>query len=714
MKKITTKVNKISVPLIVKLFEDNPSYDSTIDSNLIDKLLKDIDISSALNKIERAVAGRVLTIETSIPELEDQAKEIEKRFSSIKFNRILNHLITARYYGYSGFEIVYKEDFTIQTLIPIPHNYLRYERNEKAWKLRVGSTDIPLNREKFLLSIHRWNPASPEGKTIFEPCRDTFLSKDRFTRQLKRISDKYGDVITLYPFDSNLSEKEAKELGEKVANLYGGDMVGVPVFNDDYDLGKTLQFIKLSDLDPEIYVRLEAKEKEKLIQNLLGATLTMESGSMEGKGTNALGKVHQDGFEQVVEEVCNFVTDSLYQLIETDSIFFGYNPQDFEWKLKELITEAEKREIERQQEANQGLKLDNLVKLSNAGYELDNKYLGEYLGINYKHLVKKASKLSNPFPFGINKEGGEFSENNSDDPKLFQTTEMIALYETYMQKKLEEFTASISAQIEEQIKKVKEGMEFNFDLDYSVLEDDLILSQLKGYINSKGATFKEVIEEFNPFTMKYEEAIKSFMDKTPILYETIEEITDEIRSNFVWLKKCTDLEITTKLFDSMKKNLENGGTFKEWMEDCQQVIEKAGLGNQGYYLENVYRTNMATQYSIGNYKQMMDVVEDFPYWEYRTIADNRRSIICTKLDGQIHRYDSPFWKIYYPPNHFRCRSTVLARSGQELKEMGLKISKKDIKLDLDLGTFAGNPAETYWENIKKAAEEKGGNKKLWE
>lgn len=698
-------MQKEVIPTIIKLFNESfgTQYTEKLSNEAIDKLLKDIDISSAVNKIERAVAGRMLIPSTENATFQDKVTEIEKRFSNLKFNRILNHLITARYYGYSCFEIVYNQDFTLQSLVPIPYKYIIYK--DKKWKLKVGSNEIELNREKFLLSIHKWNPAEPEGKSIFEPCNITFLDKERYTKQLRRIAEKYGDIITVYPFDANMEEKEAKELGEKVASLQGGDVTGVPIFDREFDLGKVFDYIKLSDLDPEIYTRLESREKEKLIQNILGSTLTMEAGSKEGKGTNALGKVHQDGFEEVVEEVCNFVIDSLYQLIEIDAAFFGYNPQDFSWKLEKVTTEAEELEVENKKETNQGLKLDNVSKLSGAGYDLTPEYLGQYLGIDPKYLVKKAPAPTPLFPFK------EFSEN--EDDKLFRTVEMAAIYETYLKKKIDEFSVSIAEQIREQIKKIKEGEEFRFNFDYSILEDDLILSAIKGYSNSYSSTFNEVLEEFDPFKMKFEEAIKSFMDKTPVLYETIEQVTEEIRANFVWLKKSTDLEVTTRIFDNLKRNLENGGTFKDWLADSEEILNKCGLGEKGYYLENVYRTNMATQYSIGNYKQQMDVIKDFPYWEYKTIADNRRSIICTRLDGKIYRYDDPFWSIYYPPNHFKCRSTVISRSKEEMKRLGLKLSKEDENLELDVGTFKGNPAKVYWENIKNSAKEKEGNLQLW-
>ena len=691
------KKNKVQKEIItsavIKLFSESSPETNKITDETIDRLLLDIDITSALNKIERETAGRILSVIAENPENDEQAKEINQRFSNIKFNRIINHMITARYYGYSCFEIVYNEDFTVNSLIPIPYKYVTYKTSDKKWVLRIGTNETDLNRDKFLLCIHKWNPAQPTGKTIFESCQQAFLDKEMFSRQLRGLAEKYGDTIIVFPYDENLDDKEVVEIGKTVLNAKGKNAIGVPV-NRNHSLKESFEFIRLSDLDPEIYTKLYAAEKEKLIQNLLGSTLTLESSSKNGKGTQALGEIHKEGFEQVVQEVCNFCSDSLYQLIQLDSEFFGYNPGLFTWKLEKVVTEEEQAEIDKKQQEFIGVKLDNINKLSTAGYELENEYLGEYLGIDYTKILKKTNSVINI---------KEFAEE--EDKKSFNTIEGANTFNAYVLSKLNKFTEDISQQIIEQVMNIKEGDDFVLNLDYSMLEDDLIISRIKGFSNSRYTTFNEVIEEFDPFKMKFEEAIKSFLDKMPVLYDTIEEVTEDVRANFIWLKKSNDLEITTRLFDNMKKSLENGTTFKQWVKDCEEVINKAGLGKQGYYLENVYRTNMMTQYSIGNYKQQMEVVEDYPYWEYSAIEDSRTSNICRQLDGVVKRYDDPFWSAYYPPNHFHCRSTVISRNKEELKKYNLKISK-DI-FEVDIKGFKGNPAESYWNNIKITAGEKG-------
>ena len=699
MGKIDKKIKKdMIVSKVIELTNKYPiSYDEK-DEEIIKRMLKDVDIASATQKLERAVASRKLIPRARNQELSEVEKDIQQRFSGIKFNRIVNHIITGRYFGYSCFEIIYNEDFTIETLIPIPFDLITYDFKENKWKLKIGSETIELNKQKFLLAIHKWDPKNAKGKSIFDCCNKTFLNKELYQRQLTSISQKYGDIIVIYPYDVNMKEEEREELRKSVENIGTAKSIGAPVdFNEEFDLKKNIDFIKLSDLDPSIYTELEKIEKEKIVQNILGSTLTMDNGG--GTGSYSLGEVHRQGFEEVVEEICRFVSDSLYQLIELDSSFFGYNPKDFYWELEKVVTQEEQSEIEKKQQEFLGIKLDNINKLSTAGYEFDDKYLGEYLGVDYKNILKK--KTIAPVI--------EFSED--EDKKLFNTFESATLFNEYIIKRIDEFTKNIHNQILEQISKIKEGTDFSLNLDLSMLEDDLIISYLKGFTNNKSITYGEVINEFNPFKMKFDEAIKSFLDKTPILYDEIEEITQQVRSNFVWLKKSTDLEATTRLFDNMKKSLEEGTTFKQWLKDCEEIINKLGLGEQGYYLENVYRTNMMTEYSIGNYKQQMECIEDYPYWEYCAIEDNRTSTICKNLDGVVKRFDDPFWSAYYPPNHYQCRSSVISRSKEEIKKFNLKVSKKEI--DIDVKSFKGNPAEIYWSNIKNNAQTKQGSFK-WE
>ena len=77
--------NKLRKELILstvtKLFrESSLNTDNEIDTENINKILKDIDINSALQKLSRAVAGRKALIVSVTDENIELEKEIQERF----------------------------------------------------------------------------------------------------------------------------------------------------------------------------------------------------------------------------------------------------------------------------------------------------------------------------------------------------------------------------------------------------------------------------------------------------------------------------------------------------------------------------------------------------------------------------------------------------------------------------------------------------------
>lgn len=684
--------------IVTRLFSEKNGTLETISNDVINKIMTDIDIASAIQKLERAVSGRKLVPIAKKTELKELEKKIQERFSGIKFNRIINHLITARYYGYSCFEIVYKKDFSIDTLIPISAEYIYYR--DKKWKLRIGTEEIVLNRDKFLLSIHKWNPAKPEGTSIFECCHQTFLDKDMYVKQLRGLASEYGDIIIVYPFDINMNEEEKEELRKNVENLHGKKSIGVPVvFSENFDLGKTVEFIKLSDLDPKIYTELENREKEKLVQNILGSTLTIDNGG--GTGSYSLGEIHKEGFDEVVEEICKFVTDSLFQLLEIDSKYHGYNPKDFEFTLEKIFTEEEKIAREKQQEELKTVKLDNLQKLSSTGYKVTAEYISEHLGISLESLIEKPEQI---YANGI---GAEFSKKKLDD--LFEKNkEKVLMFEESISTGMKDFTETVTKQLKEKFKEIKNINDLeSFSFDLTELKEKMIIAYLKGYIDELENPLMEFSsDEKDPFNLPFSKAINWFIKKFPILYDHLDDVTKKVNETFFYIKRSLELETTRTLYNNLLDNLSNGGTLKDWLEASKTILDKTGLGDSPWYLELVYRNNMQSSYNAGAFYNQEFNKKNKPYGLYDAIDDERTSEICQILNGKVYPLDHPFWNRYLPPNHHGCRSKRITLSKEELEEYGLTVSKTVTKEIKELKNKMGNFYGTQVSGIKKAIKQK--------
>lgn len=264
-----------------------------------------------------------------------------------------------------------------------------------------------------------------------------------------------------------------------------------------------------------------------------------------------------------------------------------------------------------------------------------------------------------------------------------------------------QFSKVISNNIYKCFKNIKNLKDIKkISIDYSILEEYYILSEILGYINSKETIFRlsEFSKEINIFDLEFQEAINYLTSKSLIDINTIDEITSDVRNNFKWIKKSSDLEVTKKIFNQLEKHMENGGTFKTFKDDIKDYLNKSGLGDTGYYLQNVYRTNLISAYNAGAYKQQIEVMETHPYWMYDSVVDEGTTATCRRLDGLIYRADDPIWDSIYPPNHYGCRGAVIPLGLEDMKENNYKVSKE--KIDIDLKNFEGNPGKYYFDNLK--------------
>ena len=67
------------------------------------------------------------------------------------------------------------------------------------------------------------------------------------------------------------------------------------------------------------------------------------------------------------------------------------------------------------------------------------------------------------------------------------------------------------------------------------------------------------------------------------------------------------------------------------------------------------------------YRRLKGEVDLFPYWEYKTVGDDRVREEHAALDGLVLRHDDPLWDKIYPPNGWKCRCYVVPRMASEVQ-----------------------------------------------
>ena len=99
-----------------------------------------------------------------------------------------------------------------------------------------------------------------------------------------------------------------------------------------------------------------------------------------------------------------------------------------------------------------------------------------------------------------------------------------------------------------------------------------------------------------------------------------------------------------------------------------KILSFSDFKNAASEINNEYvNTWLKTEYDLAVSGSKMagkwvDIQESgAPLLEFDAVMDNLTSALCSSLNGVVKPVNDPFWDIYYPPNHFRCRSTVKQR-----------------------------------------------------
>lgn len=80
------------------------------------------------------------------------------------------------------------------------------------------------------------------------------------------------------------------------------------------------------------------------------------------------------------------------------------------------------------------------------------------------------------------------------------------------------------------------------------------------------------------------------------------------------------------------------------------------------YLNTLSRTNLFDAFNEGRFAEFTDpALQGFvEALEYSAVLDDRTTDICQALDGTVWDADNPLWDTYRPPNHYNCRSILVA------------------------------------------------------
>lgn len=175
-------------------------------------------------------------------------------------------------------------------------------------------------------------------------------------------------------------------------------------------------------------------------------------------------------------------------------------------------------------------------------------------------------------------------------------------------------------------------------------------------------------------------------------------LMESARAKAARIANLSSLEMMKDIYQSLIEAQQQGQPFGEWQKGIFEHFKKKGWiagYDKGYLLadpktgeyfgtprrlETIYRTNMQAAYSAERYQQMRDNADSRPYWQYSAVNDDRTRPSHSAMNGLVYRYDDPFWNVFYPPNGFNCRCSVIALGERDIARRNLVVGNGEERL----------------------------------
>lgn len=186
--------------------------------------------------------------------------------------------------------------------------------------------------------------------------------------------------------------------------------------------------------------------------------------------------------------------------------------------------------------------------------------------------------------------------------------------------------------------------------------------------------------------------------------ETYKQLQKEARDRAFSVSRYTSAEVLNQFLRELVDAVEDGTTGAEFRKRMNDFLERNGYTTASpWHLDVIFRTNIQTAYNAGHYVNMQAAKKFRPYWQYKTAGDGHVRESHAAMHDKVYAADDPIWDVWYPPNGFRCRCTVVSLSRRQVEERGLTVSDRpptsligNEPVFPDKG-FSNNPATTPWQ-----------------
>lgn len=175
----------------------------------------------------------------------------------------------------------------------------------------------------------------------------------------------------------------------------------------------------------------------------------------------------------------------------------------------------------------------------------------------------------------------------------------------------------------------------------------------------------------------FEEAFEDIIGREPRLAKNADEIRRVYETGGFAVQKLPSrlsnqarLKLTARIQEAIGKFLRKGTPVPK----AAEVLAEVGDFSRSY-AETVFRTNAATAYTAGRFRQMQDpdVREVVPAFEYDSVGDADTRRLHLNATGLTAPVNHSVWHVWSPPVDFACRCSLRSVDRFELEDRGMLV-----------------------------------------
>ena len=201
-------------------------------------------------------------------------------------------------------------------------------------------------------------------------------------------------------------------------------------------------------------------------------------------------------------------------------------------------------------------------------------------------------------------------------------------------------------------------------------------------------------------------ALDFFRQKIAMTRPAFDRLERRYRESAFTIANVESVAVVERIQGIVGEVVAEGQTAAEFRKRAELAMQAAGVSPANpFHLETVFANAVNSAYQIGRVHQMLqaDVRRALPFWQYRTVGDDRVRPNHRKLHRFTARFDDAVWRRITPPNGHRCRCSLVALTRRQAGEAEPRLStpgSRRLPAQPDEG-WDSSPAAVLLERIKE-------------